>query len=241
VKRHPYSLASPLHLPCLGLLALIWPLALNVSEQAGAERSARNVDLGPRGQIAILYFEWARPDYQRILLPWAVIDGPAATAAAAATIESQPTASEGGTSISAALLLAGRLLQTTELHGDRQVVDVSGDGPNNAGPYITPIRDRLIAGGVTINGLAISLPPKNKPRGFDDFGPQDPEAYYKACVIGGSDAFVIAAAGVEEFEPAIRRKLAREIAGAQPRVRPAASDGQHFLTDCHTLGDSPGR
>jgi hypothetical protein len=283
VKLHPRfsanSLASPLHLRCLGLIALVWPL-MTTSPEMGAERSAPKVDLelvlavdvsssmtgeeqriqrvgyanalrsaevlqairsGPRGKIAIIFFEWARPGYQRILLPWTIIDGPDAAAASAATIENQSAASEGGTSISAALLLAAGLLQTTELQGDRQVIDVSGDGPNNAGPYIAPIRDGLIADGVTINGLAISLPPKTKPRRLDYFGPQYIEAYYKGCVIGGSDAFVVVVAGVEEFEVAIRRKLAREIAGAQPRVQFAASDGQHFPMDCHALGDSPGR
>lgn len=37
---------------------------------------------------------------------------------------------EAGTSISAAILLAATLFETTALQADRKTVDVSGDGPN---------------------------------------------------------------------------------------------------------------
>jgi hypothetical protein len=40
----------------------------------------------------VLAVDVARPDFQRILLLWTIIDGPDAAAASAATIESQPTA-----------------------------------------------------------------------------------------------------------------------------------------------------
>ena len=118
----------------------------------------RVIKSGRRGRIAIAYFEWARPEYQRVLVPWTVIDGPADAAAIADAIDGQPAIPQGGTAISVGLRFAGRLLQTSGLVSDRRVVDVSGDGPNNAGPRVAPARDALIARGVTINGLVISLP-----------------------------------------------------------------------------------
>jgi Protein of unknown function (DUF1194) len=118
----------------------------------------RVIKSGRRGRIAIAYFEWARPDYQRVLLPWTIIDGLADAASIADAIDGQPAIPQGGTSISVGLQFAGRLLQTSGLVSDRQVVDVSGDGPNNEGPRVAPARDALIARGVTINGLVISLP-----------------------------------------------------------------------------------
>jgi hypothetical protein len=45
----------------------------------------------------------------------------------------------------------------------RWVVDLSGDGPNNVGPPVAPIRDWLVDHGATINGLAITLQRRNDP------------------------------------------------------------------------------
>ncbi len=82
-----------------------------------------------RGRIAVAYFEWATPDFQRVRMPWIVIDDPDDAAAFADAIEAQPIVSEWGTSISAGLLLATKLLATSALQGDRHSVDISGDGP----------------------------------------------------------------------------------------------------------------
>jgi hypothetical protein len=197
---------------------------------------------GPRGRIAMTYFEWARPDYQRVLMPWTVIGSAQDAAAFADAIEALPTASAGGTSISAGLLFALTLLESSALRSDRQTIDVSGDGPNNAGPPINPVRDALIARGVTINGLAISLPAHDAPGRFDTFGPHYIESYYEGCVIGGPGAFVIAVGDVAEFRQAIRRKLLNEIAGAPARLQRAAYDGRYpAVTDCRPFGASPGR
>jgi hypothetical protein len=38
--------------------------------------------------------------------------------------------------------------------------------------------------------------------------------YYRASVVGGPGAFVVEADGISAFREAIRRKLVREIAGA---------------------------
>jgi hypothetical protein len=78
-----------------------------------------------------------------------VIEAPADAAAFAEAIAAQPSLSQGGTSISTGLLAARRLLRTGVLESDRQVIDVSGDGPNNEGPDIERTRDALIARGVT--------------------------------------------------------------------------------------------
>ena len=118
----------------------------------------RAIRSGRRGRIALAYLEWARPEYQRVIVPWTVIEDPTDAAGAAKLIRGQPMLPQGGTSISTALLSAARLLLNSGLESDRQVVDVSGDGPNNAGPTVESARDALIARGVTINGLAISIP-----------------------------------------------------------------------------------
>ena len=43
----------------------------------------RAIKSGRRGKIALTYLEWARPEYQRVLVPWTVIETPADASAAA--------------------------------------------------------------------------------------------------------------------------------------------------------------
>src|SRR5262249_34837551 len=92
----------------------------------------------------------------------------------------------------------------------------SGDGPNNSGPSITPIRDALVAQGTTINGLAISLSVRNPPNMPPSFDLQTLKSYYKHCVIGGFGAFVHTIGNPADFERAIRQKFVEEFAGLSP-------------------------
>jgi hypothetical protein len=221
-------------------------------QREGYVNALRNVDVinatlsGTRGRIAIAYFEWASPDDQRLVMPWTVIDGADSARSFANALKEQPIGTYfygglagGGTSISGALSFSSRLLQGSGLQADRQVIDVSGDGPNNCGSPIAPIRDRLISLGTTINGLAIS-PSKLAADTTDSLGKPTLEWYYKSCVVGGPGAFVIAVGDRADFEKAIRRKLVLEIAGAPPRIQVAA-EMLSPRPDCFPIGQSPGR
>jgi hypothetical protein len=42
--------------------------------------------------------------------------------------------------------------------GFRRIIDISGDGPNNNGPSVTPVRDEALSKGIVINGLPIMEP-----------------------------------------------------------------------------------
>ena len=61
----------------------------------------------------------------------------------------------GGTSISGAIDYAMGMLAHAPYRGQRQVVDVSGDGANNRGRPAEDARDAAVQAGVTINGLPI--------------------------------------------------------------------------------------
>ena len=65
-------------------------------------------------------------------------------------------------------------------------------------------RDRIVAAGISINGLAILT--------------EEPwlAAYYRGNVIGGPGAFVLAVQDFRSFADAMLRKLVQEIAGAGP-------------------------
>jgi hypothetical protein len=168
---------------------------------------------GPHGRIAVTYMEWAGPAVQNVVVPWTIIDGSAAAHALADKLEAQPISRARMTSISQGLVFAAQLFDSSGVKGIRRVIDVSGDGPNNAGPLVTLVRDQVVAQGIAINGLPILL---KKPASFFDIA--DLDVYYRECVIGGAGAFMIPVRERFEFKTATRRKLLLEIAGGD---RPA--------------------
>ena len=176
---------------------------------------------GAHGKIAITYFEWAGQSDQKILMPWRLIDGPKSADAVAAEIARAPYRRASRTSISGGLRFAKPLFDDSGYKGLRRVIDVSGDGANNAGPLVELTRDDVLAAGITINGLPIML--KCPYTGTMDIDNLD--EYYEDCVIGGPGAFVIPIREREKFIEATRTKLILEVAGRQPepQVVPAAS------------------
>ena len=155
---------------------------------------------GALGKIAVMYFEWAGP-YQSVAVPWTVIGDRKDADTFADKLAAQPILPEAGTSISGCLYFAELLFAVSGTLSWRRVIDVSGDGANNYGPPLAPVRDRLIAEGVTINGLPIEVG-----------GPSEVTDYYQQSVIGGPGAFVIMVDDQSQFAEAIRRKLILEIA-----------------------------
>ena len=125
------------------------------------------------------------------------------------------------TSIASALRFAKPLFDASGYHGERRVIDVSGDGTNNSGPLLTPVRDEVLAAGITINGLPIMLKRPN-PSTLDI---ENLDIYYEDCVIGGPGAFVIPIRERTQFKDAVRTKLVLEIAGhtPEPHIIPAQS------------------
>jgi uncharacterized protein DUF1194 len=176
---------------------------------------------GAHGKIAVTYFEWAGQSDQKILMPWRVIDGPESADAVAAEIARVPIRRASRTSISGALRFAKPLFDDSGYRGLRRVIDVSGDGTNNAGPLVELTRDDVLAAGITINGLPIML--KRPYAGSMDIPNLD--EYYEDCVIGGPGSFVIPIREREKFIEATRTKLVLEVAGRQPepQIMPTAS------------------
>ncbi len=177
---------------------------------------------GGHGKIAVTYVEWAGPATQKVVVPWRLIDGPEAADAVAAEIARAPTSRASRTSISGALKFARTLFDDSGYRGARRVIDVSGDGANNSGPLVVPVRDAIVAEGITINGLPILLKRLN----YATMDIEDLDIYYEDCVIGGPGAFVIPIREPEKFIEATRQKLLLEIAGLQPepKVMPARAD-----------------
>lgn len=168
----------------------------------------RAIRMGMVGRIAITYFEWANALDQRMVVPWTIIDGPETTRAVTDQIAATPIRRAQRTSISGALNFGHKLLQAAPYRALRKVIDVSGDGPNNAGEGVEAARDRVLADGITINGLPVMI--KRQSYGWGDIDNLD--AYYQDCVIGGNGAFVIPITEMEHFLTATKQKIIREVA-----------------------------
>lgn len=234
------------------ILAVDVSRSMNIDEQSaqrnGYVSAFRSQEIfesiagGPRGRIAVAYVEWSGPGYQRTMVPWRVIASPMDAEALASEIAGLPLAPRAGTSLSGVLAFAGAVFSASSVASERRVVDVSGDGPNNGGMPVQPARQALLAGGATINGLAISLPRHGRADLTDSFGEGYIAAYYKQCLIGGPGSFVIEVDAETGFEEAIRKKLLLEIAGLQPQlVRAEYKAPNSQGIDCDVLDPYPGR
>ncbi len=174
---------------------------------------------GMYGRIAVTYIEWSGVNFQNIIIPWRVIEGEASAKSFAAALADAPFTRERYTSISGAIQFAMPLFDRNGYEGTRRVIDISGDGPNNAGDYVDRVRDQAVARGIVINGLPIINDV------FDGFGQmplRELDLYFEKCVIGGPGSFIVVAKDFADFAQAIMKKLILEIADRGP---PFGADG----------------
>ena len=130
------------------------------------------------------------------------------------------------------------MIEENDFQGLRRVIDVSGDGPNNHGRLVAEVRDETVAKGITINGLPIV----DRGVGFaSQFSLDDLDKYYRGCVIGGANAFLVVAADFPDFARAIRRKLIFELAGLTPDMLPTERPGSRYAASSllHKIADAP--
>jgi Ca-activated chloride channel homolog len=155
---------------------------------------------GPaRGSLCSLLL-WSGAGQQEVLADWTRIGSQAEAEAFAAAVENVPRAVRAGaTAIGEALLAAITLFAHQPTAARRQVVNMIGDGRSNEGTPPGPIRDRMAAAGVTINGLCVLH--------------EEPDLVesYTREVIGGPGAFALPCPDYPAFATAMRQKLTREI------------------------------
>lgn len=170
------------------------------------------IQSGSLGRIGVSVVYFSSADYGVMSVPvnWMVVQDQASATTFVKALVAARRPSARGTSISDALALSLRMLETGPYNSVKQVIDVSGDGVNNAGRPVQEIRDEILAKGITINGLPI----------LDYSTPQDLDKYFEGCVIGGPASFVIPAKGFVDFARAMRRKLVLEISGLTPQEMP---------------------
>ena len=143
---------------------------------------------------------WSGSGAQEVITDWTLIATPADARAFADQVDNMPRIVHAGqTAIGEALLASLTLLSHLPDTPSRQVVDVIGDGRSNDGIAPGPIRDRMAAAGITINGLCILHEEPDLLQSYTDE------------VIGGPGAFAEVCPDYPAFAAAMRRKLAREV------------------------------
>jgi Ca-activated chloride channel homolog len=143
---------------------------------------------------------WSGAGAQEVIADWTQIASEADAHAFADAVDNMPRIVKAGqTAIGEALLAALTLLARIPDAPARQVVDVIGDGRSNDGIPPAPVRDRMAAAGITINGLCILHEEPDLLQSYTDE------------VIGGPGAFALTCRDYPAFAAAMKLKLAREL------------------------------
>ncbi len=143
---------------------------------------------------------WSGAGQQAVITGWTHITSEADIAAFAESVDNMPRlVRAGATAIGEALLATLTLLSNVPAVPQRSIVNVIGDGRSNDGIAPGPVRDRMAAAGITINGLCILH--------------EEPDLLtsYTQEVIGGPGAFAVTCRTYADFTEAMRQKLTREI------------------------------
>ena len=153
------------------------------------------------GQVALAVVQWSGVEEQALVLPWQRMLSDPDTARFAARAAAIPRAFQGSdTAVGQAIRFATAQFAAVP-DCARRVIDISGDGQENAGFTDARARAEAIAAGLTINAIAIEEP-----------GPAIPiTTYYRNWIItpGG---FTVTARGLQDYAETLRRKLLRELA-----------------------------
>jgi Ca-activated chloride channel homolog len=160
------------------------------------------VAAGLTGTSILSLLLWSGIGQHDIITGWTPIGTAADLAAFADDVDNMPrTVKAGNTAIGEALLAALTLLAQVPAIPKRNIVNVIGDGRSNDGIPPGPIRDRMAAADITINGLCILH--------------EEPDLLtsYTEDVIGGPGAFAVTCREFKDFIEAMRQKLTREIKG----------------------------
>jgi len=183
------------------------------------------IKAGPNGAIAVNYVEFAGDNEVQTVIDWTVISDEETAKAFIGKLKAAPRSFWGRTAIGAGIDRGVQNLAENGIQAMRRVIDVCGDGTNNAGRDVSEARDEALAGGITINGLAII---NEHPVSWTYAHVQPPGGlpnYYREHVSGGPGSFVLEIHDFHTFGEAMTRKLVSEIAsdGQVPPLLAAAA------------------
>ncbi len=165
----------------------------------------------PDRPVALAMFEWSGRVQQDMVLPWVMLRDAATIGAVADRIAlSRRSYAEFSTAIGHAIQYAHDLFGQGPVC-DARVLDISGDGVNNDGFGPTAAYDAFDFSQITVNALVIEVQEAGTDHGITEGAETGLADYFRQVVINGPGSFVEVAAGFEDFERAMRRKLLREL------------------------------
>ncbi|KIC42299.1 von Willebrand factor A [Ruegeria sp. ANG-R] len=157
--------------------------------------------------VALAVYEWSGGFNQKLLLDWHVIETTADLVSAAHRIgQSKRSTSDSPTAMGHALAYGATLMGRAP-RCLFQTIDISGDGKNNDGYGPQIAYKHFPFENTTVNGLVINA--------ADFEGEIDLIPFFQNNVLHGPGAFLEIAAGFDDFERAMRRKLERELKGVE--------------------------
>lgn len=157
-------------------------------------------DLLVAGPVALAVVQWSGTAQQALVLPWQRMQTPEDVARFAEKAARMPRVFYGSdTAVGEGLRFA--LAQFAAVPDcRRQIIDISGDGQENAGFTDAKARTEAVAAGVTINAIAIEDPGQGLPV----------TTYYRRWIVSPG-GFVVTARGLEDYARTLRLKLLREL------------------------------
>ena len=183
-----------------------WRLEMGGIAKALRSPSVQDAIAGlPHHRIAVSMLVWADASAAHLSTGWRLIDSKEAAEAFADEVEIWPRRVGGGTAMGEGIAASIRLLQSAPFDANRQVIDVSGDGPeplqilSDASILMPEARAMAERAGITINGLAIT---KDRPDLVD---------WYRYNVVIGPGAFLMHVKAMQDFAVAFEAKLLREL------------------------------
>ncbi len=151
-------------------------------------------------QVALAVVQWSGTDEQALVLPWQrMLTDRDVTRFAARAAAAPRTFTGSDTAVGQAIRFATAQFAAVP-DCARRVIDISGDGQENAGFTDAKARGEAMDQGLTINAIAI-----------EDPGPAVPiTTYYRRWIItpGG---FVVTTRGLQDYAETLRLKLLREL------------------------------
>ena len=165
---------------------------------AAALRDPIVVDAMVQGRNALAIMQWSGSGMQAVSVPWTRVNGPADMDRLAGMAAAMPRAFVGANTAVGEAMRAGVAMLQQMGDCSRWIIDLSGDGSDNAGTDVGAARRLAERSGVTVNALAI-----------EGLGPAI-TTYYQRAVIT-PDGFVETARGFTDFARAIRAKIRREV------------------------------
>jgi Ca-activated chloride channel homolog len=153
-----------------------------------------------KGQVALAVIQWSGIEEQALVLPWQRMLSDPDVARFAARAAEVPRVFRGSdTAVGQSLRFATAQFAAVPDCG-RPVIDVSGDGQENAGFTDSQARAEAMDKGIMINAIAIEEPGQAIPI----------TTYYRNWIItpGG---FVVTARGLQDYAETLRLKLLREL------------------------------